>query len=260
MSTCSEQGGLSRIMISEELTGRTSTFSTKPGSGTSRLRDLVLEGFLDNPVSSAEIVRRIGERFSERWITSEVQPFIVPLVRAGIVHGVRPDGVNAVYWVISDISRDEALRILAKGRRIAHLEHELFSETLSAKLSKSFSAELNELHDVFGRHGNCTAFLLRKILEKLLIIVFRKTGKGSLIEDRTRPGRLIGLESMIDLATREKTNGAALLSGRTAGAIRGVKFLGDAAAHNAMANVEMAEIIPQMPFIIVAYKELAHHL
>jgi len=44
------------------------------------------------------------------------------------------------------------------------------------------------------------------------------------------------------------------------GSRRGIKFLGDTAAHNPMVNVDVADILPQMPFIVTAYKELALHL
>jgi len=47
---------------------------------------------------------------------------------------------------------------------------------------------------------------------------------------------------------------------KTANEIKGLKFLGDTAAHNPLVGVDMASIIPQMPFIITAYKELAKHL
>ena len=65
---------------------------------------------------------------------------------------------------------------------------------------------------------------------------------------------------MIELAMREKVNSASLLSGKTGNAIKGTKFLGDTAAHNPMVNVDISDILPQMPYIITAYKELALHI
>jgi hypothetical protein len=97
-------------------------------------------------------------------------------------------------------------------------------------------------------------------LEKLLIISFRKCGKGNLIEDVRKPGGLIGLTAMVDLATRERVNSAPILTGKTGSEIRGIKFLGDTAAHNPMVNVDVADLLPVMPFIVTAYKELALHL
>src|SRR5208337_2065970 len=114
-----------------------------------------------------------------------------------------------------------------------------------------------ELRDVFGRHGNCSAFLLRKILEKLIIIVFAKNGKEQLLEDSARPGGWKGLKEMIEIAAREKHKGVPFLTGKTANETKGLKFLGDTAAHNPKVSVPMNSIAPQMPFMIIAYEELA---
>jgi len=54
--------------------------------------------------------------------------------------------------------------------------------------------------------------------------------------------------------------GCLFLSPKTAEKIEGIKFLGDTSAHNPLVNVDMETILPQMPFIITAYKELAKHL
>ena len=35
--------------------------------------------------------------------------------------------------------------------------------------------------------------------------------------------------------------------------IRGIKFLGDASAHNPLIDIDMKTIVPQMPYIITAY-------
>lgn len=127
-------------------------------------------------------------------------------------------------------------------------------------MEKDFGEDLKELRSNFGLNGNCTAFLLRKILEKLIIIVFGKNGKQGLLEVPGQPGRWVGLEQMIDTAAREKVAGVPFLTARTAKEIRGIKFLGDTAAHNPLTNVDMNTIVPQMPFIITAYEELEKRL
>lgn len=247
-------------MPGNEIVARALQLALKPNSGADMLRALVVEGFFDVPVPSSEVVRRIAEKFSQRWSSREVQPFMLPLVRGGVIHAVKPGKGAGTFWVSTAVARAEALRILAKGRKLIELEQELFSADLVKKLGKAFTPELAELDLVFGRCGNSTAFLLRKTLEKLLVIVFRKVNKAPLIEDARKPGGLIGLEALIELAVRERVDGAPILSGKTGAAIRGVKFLGDTAAHNPLVNVEMPEIIPQMPYIVMAYKELATHL
>jgi hypothetical protein len=152
------------------------------------------------------------------------------------------------------------LASIGKQARVLELEHQLFSDGLTGALQKSFAVELGELHDNFGRHGNATAFLLRKILEKLLIIVFGKLGKDAQIVDNGRPGRWKGLQEIIEIAAKEKVSGLPLLLPKTANAIKGIKFLGDAAAHNPLVSVDTNTILPQMPFIITGYEELARHL
>jgi hypothetical protein len=121
-------------------------------------------------------------------------------------------------------------------------------------------SQAQKLRDNFGRNGNCTAFLLRKILEKLLIIIFGKKGKDALLEDKGRPGGWNGLKDIIEIAAKEKINGIPFLIPKTANEIKGLKFLGDTAAHNPLVSVDMQTILPQMPYIITAYEELAKHL
>lgn len=139
------------------------------------------------------------------------------------------------------------------------VEAELFATDLIAKLKKSFSVELEDLNLNFGRSGNCSAFLLRKILEKLIFLTFAHNNLQSKLEDPSRGG-LIGLEGMINIASSEKIKGTPFMTPRTAQEIKGIKFLGDASAHNPLVHVDMKTIIPQMPFIITAYKELSNHL
>jgi hypothetical protein len=181
-------------------------------------------------------------------------------IDAGIVHAVKPDGQKINYWILTSVSRDNALKLLVKGQKIRDVEENLFSPDLVKKLEKSFAQELRELHENFGINGDCTAFLLRKILEKLLIIVFTSKGREEALEDKKSAGRWIGLEKMIDVASAEKIDGVPILMSKTAREIKGIKFLGDTAAHNPLVNVDMSTILPQLPYIIVAYNELAKRL
>ncbi|KKS66429.1 MAG: hypothetical protein UV35_C0015G0015 [candidate division WWE3 bacterium GW2011_GWB1_42_6] len=141
------------------------------------------------------------------------------------------------------------------GRALS-IADQLFSAEIVEKLNKNFTEELRDLRLNFGNSGTCTAFLLRKILEKLIYIVFAKNGIESKLDDKNRKGSLVGLEKMIDLASIEKISGLPLLTSATAKKIKGIKFLGDSSAHNPLVNVDMETILPQMPYIITAYKEL----
>ena len=223
-------------------------------------RRLIVDGALDSPTSSAELVRRVAESFGQRYETRHVQTYMRKFMEAGIVRAVKPKTARTNYYVIASVTREEALREIGKDRRVLEVEAQLFSDALVKALARNFSTELAELQANFGRHGNATAFLLRKILEKLLIIVFGKLGRASAIEDKSRPGGWRGLQEMVDVASREKVSGLPVLTGRTASELRGVKFLGDTAAHNPLVDVEMPTIVPQMPFLITALGELSRHL
>lgn len=129
---------------------------------------------------------------------------------------------------------------------------------LRKKLGKKFNTEFDDLSLVFGKSGTCTAFLLRKILEKEIYLVFAKNRLGKKLE--TSDSRLVGLKKMLELAQTEKIKGKHILMPKTADKIEGIKFLGDSAAHNPLTNPKMETIIPQLPFIVTAFEELAINL
>jgi len=226
------------------------------GSHHDTLKKLIAEGFFDKPVSTKEVAKRVSEKSGSRLKSNHVQTYIKKFLSEGILHGVKPAG-KRTYWVLASVSEAEALALIGKNRKLQELQAELFSKELFKKLKKDFGREMDELLDNFGKHGNSTAFLLRKILEKLLIIVLAKNGREHLLEEPHRPGGYKGLQEMIGVAAREKHGGIPFLTQKTAEATKGIKFLGDTAAHNPKANVAMNTIVPQMPFIITAYEELA---
>ena len=247
-------------MSGKALRERAKALSFSPKSGYATLQNLIVHGFFDKPVSSEEVVRRIKEKSGESWETSRVQTYMRKFMLADVIHAVKPHGQRQNYWVLASVSREQVLNQLGKGRRIQEIEEELFSANLTKKLGKNFGQELKELRDNFGRNGNCTAFLLRKLLEKLILIVFGKNGRQHLMEDVERPGGWKGLKEMIDVATREKVHGIPFLTPKTANEVKGIKFLGDVAAHNPLVGVDNKTILPQMPYIITAYEELAERL
>jgi len=247
-------------MSGKALKEKAKAMALSRGSRYAMLRQLILDGFFDRPVSSEEVVRRIKETSGERWGTSIVQTYMKRFLREGIIHAVKPQGHSRNYWVLADVPRKKAILQLGKGGKALEIEGKLFSDTLTNKLGKNFRRELDELRDNFGKNGNCTAFLLRKILEKLILIVFGKNGKQNLLEDPARPGGWKGLQEMLEICTREKVHGLPFLTAKTANEIKGVKFLGDTAAHNPLVGVDEGTILPQMPYIITAYAELAKRL
>lgn len=224
------------------------------------LRRLLLDGLFDAPVASAVVAQRVVETSGQRLETGHVQTYMRKFMEAGVIRAVKSKGSNKNYYALASLSHEEARRAINKDRRLLEVEEQLFSDGLTKRLSHDFSSELAELQDNFGKHGNATAFLLRKILEKLLVIAFGKLGKSALIEDKGRPGGWRGLQEIVEIAAKEKVGGLPILTGKTANEIRGIKFLGDTAAHNPLVNVDMRTIVPQMPFLITAFSELARHL
>jgi hypothetical protein len=247
-------------MSGDDAKDAASRMDLDPDSIYEMIRKLLLSGLFDAPISSALIVDRIRETFGKKLTTAYIQTYMRKFMRAGLVHAVRPSNSQANHYVLTSVPRHDALLAIGKERRVLEVEQKLFSDALVKKLEKNFCVELAELHDNFGRHGNATAFLLRKILEKLLIIVFGKVGKDAQILDKGRPGGWKGLQEIIEIAAKEKIDGLPLLLPKTANAIKGVKFLGDAAAHNPLVSVDTTTILPQMPFMITAYTELAERL
>lgn len=140
------------------------------------------------------------------------------------------------------------------------LNRDIFPDDLIIALGKDFDTELDDLRWNYGKSGNCTAFVLRKILEKLIFLAFAKNGLEDKLQDNTRPGNLVGLNAMLELAKSNKVNGKPFLTSRTADEVHGIKFLGDTSAHNPLVNVPMKTIDRAMPFIVIAYSELATKL
>lgn len=138
------------------------------------------------------------------------------------------------------------------------LDEQVFPEKLIKTLKKEFKTEIADLNLNYGRSGTCTAFLLRKMLEKLIFLAFAKHGISDKLRDKN--GDFVGLKTMLNLATVNKGDGELFLMPKTAKEIGGIKFLGDTSAHNPLTNVEMKTIIPQMPFIITAFEELSKKL
>jgi hypothetical protein len=128
-------------------------------------------------------------------------------------------------------------------------------DDLTNKLRTTFNTEIADLNHNFGVSGTCSAFLLRKILEKLIYLAFMKNGQGGKLQDPA--GKLVGLQTMLTLAVTIKVRGKPFMTQKTADAIRPVKFLGDTAAHNPLANVSMKTVEREMAYIITAYSELA---
>lgn len=219
---------------------------SKNDNAVSCVKTLWEEGFFNDTRKLKEVSNRIAERWGNNFYASDVSKslqkasFLIRSGRRGLFRYKQ--------------------RISPKIKKIKRVEEELFSSDLVSKLGTPFATEIQDLRLNFGRSGSCTAFLLRKILEKAIFLAFAKKGISAKLEDGSGTGRLIGLEAMVDTAAREKVSGIPFLLPKTANSTKGMKFLGDTSAHNPLINVDMETILPQMPFIVTAYKELAERL
>lgn len=239
------------------LKSRAGSLSLQVGGKHELIRKLIVQGFFDFPESTAELISEIRQTFGRRLKPNEIQTYMRKFMEAGIIRALRQDGKHGNFWILASVDKENALRLIGKNKKTQEMESELFSEKLIQKLGKDFCVEFKDLQYNFGKSGTCTAFLLRKILEKLIYLAFAKQGVESKLEDKTQKGRIAGLDTMINIAISEKIRGVPFLTSKTAKEIQGMKFLGDAAAHNPLTNVEMKTILPQMPFIITAFEELA---
>jgi len=152
-------------------------------------------------------------------------------------------------------SQREPPEIKIKKKEIEKL-NEVLSKITTKKLGERFQQDIRELNIAFTYDcGNSAAFLLRKILEKSIFFVFAANNKTDLIKYK-KSNQLIGLESMINLSSKEKIKGVPILLPKTAKELLGIKFLGDSAAHDYLADIEVSEINLQLPFWTMAIKQL----
>ncbi len=136
--------------------------------------------------------------------------------------------------------------------------NKIFSDLTSKKLGDRFQQDIKELNIAFTYDcGNSSAFILRKILEKAIFYVLSTKGKSILVKGGN--GKSPGLESLINLCSQEEINGIPILLPKTAKELLGMKFLGDSAAHDYLANVEVIEINRQLPYWTMAIKELINN-
>jgi len=244
-------------MSATEIKQLAKNLSLKKGSKYELIRKLINTDFLDTPKSTDEIVAEIRQISGRRLKSSEMQPYMKKFMGADIIRAVQIEGGKANFWVLASMDKKTALQYLGKDSKVQKVQHELFSDGLLKKLGPNFEIEFRDLQHNFGESGTCTAFLLRKILEKMIHLAFAKQGPVKKLADKTDPHRLVGLDAMINLAVSEKPGGVPFLTSKTAKEIQGLKYLGDSAAHNPLANVDMKTILPQMPYIITAFEELA---
>ena len=177
----------------------------KNDNARSCVRSLWEEGFFKNANPLGAVSNRITEKWGHNLPAADISnilsaaPFLIRV------------GKRRSYQYKQKTS--------PKSKKIETIEEQLFSTDLISKFGSRFETEIKDLHLNFGRSGTCTAFLLRKILEKLIFLVFAKNGISGKLEGK-KTGRLVGLDAMVDSASQEKIDGIHILTPKTGGKIK----------------------------------------
>jgi hypothetical protein len=229
----------------------------KKGSFPYRVCKLLKDGEFSEVISSQELTLLLNEGAGKKIRVTSLTALMEPLLREDIIK-VKIIGrgrSKRKFWFPGWIDKKQiGLNLGSK----TSMPEQIFSERLIKTMGKAFETEIKDITFVYGKSGTCTAFLLRKILEKLIFLTFAKNGLSDKLKDNN--GDFVGLKTMVNLATANKVQGKPFLMPTTAKEIEGIKFLGDISAHNPLINVEMRTIISQMAFITTAYEELSKKL
>lgn len=230
---------------------------SKKGSFSSRVCKLLKEGEFSGVLSSQELTHRLNEGAGKKIKVNNLTASMETLLNNDIVRVkiVGKGNNKRKFWFPGWMDKRK-IEFNLTGK--TSNPEKIFSENLVKILGKDFETDMKDITLVYGRSGTCTAFLLRKILEKLVFLTFAKNGISHKLKDGN--GDFVGLKKMLDLCTKNKVDGKPYLMPKTAKEITGIKFLGDTSAHNPLINVDMKTIIPQMPFVITAYEEISAKL
>jgi hypothetical protein len=226
----------------------------KPLSNYIRILDE--QNYFQIPRSSSELVKEVRREFGQSYRTNYVQTYMQPFLGTHL-YSIEHPRSKMVYWVSKKTPKPKALQLVAGSSTTA--SERLFSTELKRRMGKRFEADFKDLEHAYGNSGTCTAFMLRKILEKAVYLVFAKNQQAHLIQD-SKTKYFFGLQEILNLSAQTKFDGLPVLLPKTVDKLSGIKFLGDTSAHNPLVNVPMESITPQLPFLVVAYEELAKRL
>jgi len=214
------------------------------------IKMLYTEGFFSEWQGLKEVrleLEKRGFNFSDQLINTSLNN----AVRKNILSKKNISGKNKY-------SQKQPPEIKIKEKETKDL-NKILSEITKKKLGERFQQEIRELNIAFTYDcGTSGAFLLRKILEKMIILVLNSNSQSSLLKDGN--GKSRGLEALINICSQNKIKNNFILQNQTAQKLLGIKFLGDIAAHNPIANVDLETLNPQLPYWITAVKELMINL
>jgi len=220
------------------------------GSVRNRMRKLILEReIIHNPTTSEEIATKVSELMGRRIYTNYILAYMKPFLNADVVRSKYVDGKTKRIWYGSWVNLKKFRLPMPRG---------VLPQDTVRRLGREFKIEIDGLNLVWGRHGDCTAFLLRKILEKAIYIAFARNRMLHVLKNKGDPKKFVGLQEMIKIAsTTNAKNGTPFLSTKVANELKGIKFLGDTAAHDFLYNVQMKDIEREMVYISIALGQLS---
>ncbi len=222
----------------------------RKGSVSDRIRTLILEReIIHSPTTSEEIATKVSELTGRRIYTYHILVYMKPFLDADVVRSKYFDGKTKRIWHGSWINLKKLRLPTPRG---------VLPQDTVRRLGREFKIEIDGLSLVWGRHGDCTAFLLRKILEKAIYIAFAKNKMLHVLKNRHDPQKFVGLQEMLKIAsTTNAKDGTPFLSSKVVGELKGIKFLGDTAAHDFLYNVQMKDIEREMVYISIALGQLS---
>src|SRR3989344_1662537 len=115
-------------------------------------------------------------------------------------------------------------------------------------LGVKFEKEIYELKIALQNQPDCTAFLMRKILEKLLFLTLIKSNQKDKIDEYKKKnfGKLPQLGNLINLAKMAQINNIYVTTSNNLDRVENSKFLGDNSAHNYLINISFEDIKPEI--------------
>jgi len=129
-------------------------------------------------------------------------------------------------------------------------------------LGNKFEKEISELKIALIHQPNCGAFLMRKIMEKLLFIIITKSNYKIYIDNfkRDNEGELPSMKNLLNWAQTAEINNIHIATPRNLKNFQGSKFLGDTAAHNYLISVGAEDLKLEFSNWRILVKELASQL
>lgn len=130
-------------------------------------------------------------------------------------------------------------------------------EELKEILGERFQQEFKELEINMLSCPNSTAFIMRKILEKLMFLSIVKSDFSKKIEEiKNKENRLPNFSELMKFAHQAKINNIHIISPSNYKKIEASKFLGDNSAHNYLSSISFEDIKNEITYWRMAIKDL----